>query len=1042
VSITASSLMPELLLISRLMVTSDVDGSISYIDLKCPPPVLVSSAKCAFDVPWPKGGGGTVQAQLKSMTARQWDVHSGTPRPFNFDRANALDLGKCVTLDRAYYGSSAINTTGGAAPTRPLVNLVTGVDAFLGAVNVNLTRLGLPTSTVSQLLGVATAGGAGGRALPPSRRLLQDVVTAASLGDSGDYYYYGDGSGTVTAAAAPEEAEGGDVGEEVTVGEGSEGADEAAPAAAASAVRAGAKGAKPGAATPSAAVSVLLPFLHPQKVLSGVPPPGPGARAPLTLCDSDTITWTEQFGGAPAEACGELFNALSVLTLTPNGTAAGAQPPLKFNASLPVVVAGCDLKPSVKLLSLRSSATRGYKWSVSAKAGDKALTAAAGSGAPTVARYTVAYDRAVGLSSYTLEPALLLLNPFAKALPLRGVYATVSAPGAPPVTARLSCKGVAGPNGGILLPAAPSPSAPVPVGCIGAVPLPTGVSGNLTITTDTAAGNVTSAPTPFDLSKGVDEVAQGGDANRCITVAGGFDSGAAAGGAAAATPLLPMTLTAGAPRPNQQLCDSAKFAFNATFGPFSTSPDACGSFAVRTRAGGSGWLWWEVDSSGADLPPLQWSRPASHSHMQALISHLLPSSRFPLPPTPPPHPHARYIAGIVGVPRASVATTPIAVRGCAAPVSATTGGSGVVPAAASAAGTLPTGPVDAVLPEDFKPVMPGPAPAAPAPRGAAPGSPAAGPARTFSFPSRPFGWAFGRPAGGAGAGGAPTGSATSTPVPAAPPAAPQPLPVLALGAVKALNVSRSYVWTVERTLTPQGAPPGLPLALDLDQSALIGHVVSYKRNPAPGFNKEHRVLASINVTNPSDRAPLRLSSVRLVLSRPGGGEVSLPANCGGGVSAGTTLAPRASLRCSVDASVGGDVRPGVVRAAATLADGRTALGAAAAPVSWARAVAVSQGDCATVWDDFTVLSGPPAAAGRPAAALRFVGERPPRRGEPPLKLCGPRDFKSLTQVGPFPTGACGTYKYGGPAAARPANGPQGQAGSGGGELLEVIVGGC
>jgi hypothetical protein len=545
--------MPELLLISRLAVTSDLDGSTSYIDLKCPPPLVVSSAKCAFDVPWPKGGAGTVQAQLKTMTTRHWDVHSGTPRPFNFDRAEQLALGQCVSVDRTYLGESAINTTAGAAPTRPLVTLVTGVDAFLGAVKLNLTRLGLPTSTVGQLLNINKPGASA--AAPPAgadarRRLLQEV--------EGD-------SVIITAAAAPEADE--SVGEEVTVGEGSE--DAAAP-----------KGAT--------AVSVLLPFLHPQKVLSGVPPPGPGARTPLTLCGSDTLTWTEQFGGAPVEACGELFNALSVISVTPNGTAAGAQAPLHFNTSLPVVVAGCDLKPSVKLLSLRSSATRGFKWTVAARAGDKALAAAAGSGATAVARYTVSYDRAVGLTSFNLEPAVLLLNPFAKALPLRGVYATVSAKGQPDVTARLSCKGVAGPAGGILLPAAPSPSAPVPVGCIGSVPLPGALVGNITITTDTAAGNVTSAPAPFDVTKAVDEVHQGGDAARCINVAGGFDSSPAAdaAGAMSAAPLLPMTLTAGAPRPNQQLCDSTRFTFNATFGPFSAAPEACGAFAVSGRGRG------------------------------------------------------------------------------------------------------------------------------------------------------------------------------------------------------------------------------------------------------------------------------------------------------------------------------------------------------------------------------------------------------------------------------------------------------------------------
>jgi hypothetical protein len=336
----------------------------------------------------------------------------------------------------------------------------------------------------------------------------------------------------------------------------------------------------------------MLPYLHPLKVIAGTAPPPPGTRVPLTVCKSDNITWTEQFGGAPVEACGELYQALTTLTFAPNGTDAGAQPPIRFNSSLPVVVSNCEVKPGVKLLTVRSSATNATRWAVAAVSGDRGAGLAAPlPGRQLSTRYAVAYNRTFSLSDFTLEPALLLLNPFAKPITLSGVFATVKVPGAKDVVTRLNCTG-ANAGGELTLPAAPLGSAaPVPVGCVGAVRLAGPAAGTISVTTVSSGGNVTSPPSPFNITRRVDQIVQPSAEERCVRVTGAFDKGPTTNDA---SPTTPVSTVGTMPRPYQQLCEPAKFVFEAKFGPFDNNdPLGCAHYLVScfARAAGPARNW-------------------------------------------------------------------------------------------------------------------------------------------------------------------------------------------------------------------------------------------------------------------------------------------------------------------------------------------------------------------------------------------------------------------------------------------------------------------
>jgi hypothetical protein len=397
------------------------------------------------------------------------------------------------------------------------------------------------------------------------------------------------------------------------------------------------------ALTPEA-TRALMPYLHPVKVLNGAAPPAPGARAPLTVCSSQTVSWTEQFSGAPVEACGELYNALQTVKLTPTG-GAGAPAPVERNVSLPVLVSGCSLKPSVKLLAARVQATRSYTWSVNARASDKGLAVAQSDATPVVARYAVAYNRTEVLSNYTIEPAIVLLNPFAKAVPVFGVYATVKIPGKEDITARLRCKG-AGANGALVLPAAPAGAAPQPVACIGTVPLPAGAAGELTVTAETRDGATTSAPASFNAAGPALEVTAS-DKLRCVTIDGGFSSASPGGGPA---PLVPTSTSPAAPRPKQVLCEPRRFVFSATFGPFTAANSECGTFVVSRRAGLPRW------EKGRGRPPRPvrqraCRRPRPANAPTASPGIFLTPSRLPLLPplTGPLHGvHRRRQEGLGG----------------------------------------------------------------------------------------------------------------------------------------------------------------------------------------------------------------------------------------------------------------------------------------------------------------------------------------------------------------------------------------------------------
>jgi len=464
-------------------------------------------------------------------------VHSGTPKPFNFGNADTIKLGSCVSVDHAYVGKSAINTTG-LATERPLVSLVAGVDTLTRALNMNLTRYGLPSASLGQLFGFRI-GSVRHRRLAQSEGVatlseFPPAKTSPALASSGEDQE----DDAAAGAAEAEEANQDDI----------------------------------------AAKLALLPYLHPIKVLSGVAPPLPGSRVPMSICRSDNITWTEQFGGAGLASCPGSFHALSTLTFTPNGTALGAQKALKLNASMPVVLTNCEMKPTIKVLAVRSSAVKANVWSVTAKAAQPTITAARPADA-AVAKYTVTYNRTQGLANYTLEPAVLLTNPFAKAMPVSSVYVRAQSPGYKDMVVRLTCKGANGLTGSLVLPTAAPATGPVPIGCIGKLRLPGALAGTLTITTVTPTGNVTSTPTPFDVTKGVDDVGPGSDIGKCVAIDGKFDSGSAGGDDVAA---VQPTKTFGAPVPKTVLCEPKRYTFDASFGPFNNKPNnGCGSYLVR-----------------------------------------------------------------------------------------------------------------------------------------------------------------------------------------------------------------------------------------------------------------------------------------------------------------------------------------------------------------------------------------------------------------------------------------------------------------------------
>jgi hypothetical protein len=267
------------------------------------------------------------------------------------------------------------------------------------------------------------------------------------------------------------------------------------------------------------------------------------------------------------------------------------------------------------------------------------------------------------------------------------------------------------------------------------------------------------------------------------------------------------------------------------------------------------------------------------------------------------------------------------------------------------------------------------------------------------------------------------------------------LPNLTLTAVRTVNVTRRYTWSVDRTLTADGVTAAVgSLALGAGEERALTHLLSFRRAPVAAFAKQYRVSGAVDVTNPSDKETLRVASMQVLLRRMGSTDEVVPSSCGGfGGSGAFTLPPRATVRCSYDAAVV-EGRPGVAKARATLADGRTLTSSAGGAFGFKQAPAISLGECATVTDDFRVLSAPPGA-GQSAGTLQHSGERPPaaRLGETPLRLCGSRDFAMEERVGPFGGGRCGTFSYGGKAVARPTSGPQEAVSTPATKVFDVVV---
>jgi hypothetical protein len=446
-----------------------------------------------------------------------------------------MDLGACVSVERTYTGRSIINGTHWVAPGKPLAGLVSGVDSLLGTVGVNLTHYGLPASSVGEITRLLN--------LPVGRR--RRVLLAGGEG-------------------------------EVLVGR-------AANANATSAVMGGSE-AEDVSDPFDAAALALMPFVHPLKVLSGAVPPGPRSGNPLKFCSNHTLSWTELFGGAKVDACGDMYNALSNLLITPDFSGAGAQPVLSRNVSLPVLIAGCALTPTAKLLAMHSAAAKAHTWSVSAQPQDKkTIDISQPSHKPAVAKFQVTFNRTTTLTNFTLEPAMVLLNPFAKPLNVAGVYATISINGLPDVVSALLCKGAVNGSTSFVLPPTPSAGVPVPIGCVGSIPLPGPAIGTISVTTvTTSAGNITSLHALFDTISGVDDISA--EEGRCATVTGAFAGGRPAGSVGPApvvAGLVPAKVGGNMPPQSKvELCEPRKFVFNATFGPFADKFTSCGSFMV------------------------------------------------------------------------------------------------------------------------------------------------------------------------------------------------------------------------------------------------------------------------------------------------------------------------------------------------------------------------------------------------------------------------------------------------------------------------------
>lgn len=278
-----------------------------------------------------------------------------------------------------------------------------------------------------------------------------------------------------------------------------------------------------------------------------------------------------------------------------------------------------------------------------------------------------------------------------------------------------------------------------------------------------------------------------------------------------------------------------------------------------------------------------------------------------------------------------------------------------------------------------------------------------------------------------------------------------PLPLVTLASLKPLNVTRKYQWSVNRVLTPEGVTNNLGLlSMDSDQGQLVDHTVTFKRSLAQQLSKEYHATGAVNVTNPSDKDTLTLSSVQLNLQRPGSPDQSLPVSCPASAinpdSGDIAIEPLQSVRCTFDSAVS-DLRPAATQVLVTLTDGSQATSGDNTPVlRFSKAANASLGDCALVWDDFGVISGPPSIAGdaaREAVSLRYVGEKPPsvKLGEAPLRICSSKEFKMKAQLGPFGAERCGSYSYGGTAVAQPLSGSQGVVSTVAGKLLDVLVDG-
>jgi len=267
-----------------------------------------------------------------------------------------------------------------------------------------------------------------------------------------------------------------------------------------------------------------------------------------------------------------------------------------------------------------------------------------------------------------------------------------------------------------------------------------------------------------------------------------------------------------------------------------------------------------------------------------------------------------------------------------------------------------------------------------------------------------------------------------------------PLATINVGPVKTVNVTRRFTWSVTRDIARALTPLSVLSIQDVETQS-FDHLVAFKRTQVPSFAKQYRVSGTVDITNPSDKNPLRITALQVLLRRMGSTDEIVPVRCKGG-AANLALPPLGTVRCSYDAPVV-EGRPGVAKVRATLADARVATSTAGGAFSFAKAPAVAFGECVNASDEFHLLTAPmlASAATREAAKLRTVGERPPavRLGEAPVRLCASKEFKMAEQVGPLGVGRCGTYTYGGSAVAKPISGPQGPVATPNTKVLDVVV---